>query len=727
MNVKNAAVPRLDTRVLRSSTLVSHVANRHRARACNFALNTCSVLAEPAQVASLLSAELGTYFPASLPRKTFFCGSGLEALHGAIKLARHYWKRRGGRTRVAISDPRGELRRWFDPLDRGPEDALIPGVSFHPSLGRVLEREALEGLAAVVARPGEDAPCLRAVQGTLAPLFVLDLGGVDTRRRSEILAAQSRAPDIVVWGDELSASVIPFGAFSAVAEVFLVWETLATCFLHSSTYGGNGQALSYVRDALVERAGPAGRAMAAGCEVGKGKRAGHAQFVNRARWLHDAGVGFDFDVLRAEGHELEVRHASGETARLVDCVGGIGCSLRGHNPRELGHSVLRQDGLSADYWGEVEALLGSMSGLDSAFPAVSGASAVETAMTLALLARPARRKILVFRQNFAGKTLAALTATAQESDRQPFTPLYRHTVYVDAASPHAAEELESLIFAGDVALVWTEYCHGDGLCTVPEAVVHVLARAQDECGVLVGFDEVLHGLGRSGKLLSYDGCGLAPDLVTFSKGLSDLTFPVAVTCATRSVVSAARLRDAALVDELAVRARYHMGGQIAFSSLTTLLQPEFTEKLAESSRRLGAALDAMLQARGVFSAVCGVGLHLRLVPDLECFPLSWLGPDLAVVLLSRVLLEEGVFAVDLRLLPPLELAPDAIAELVDRLRAVHRRSPRALLAAGLRLFARLAGALLADRLGQARGWRRGIPAKGARATRTFHRNSARTS
>lgn len=690
---------------------LAHVSARHRARACNFALNKGSVLAEPAQVARLLSDLLGARLRSPADRKTFFCNSALEALHGAIKLARHYWHARGGRTLIVIHDERRALGRLFDPLGRGPREALVPGVELHDTLAAAAARATAGAAAAIVVRPAQPHDGPTPIAGPDRPLVVLDLSGLDHAAQLAALDRQPAPPDVVLWGDELAGGELPFGAFTAAPEVFAVWETLATCFVHSSTFGGNGQVLGYVRDRLIERAASptAAAAAAAARAAAAGKREAIARHVNRARSFYDACVGFDFDVLAAEGHRLEVRTAAGEARTLFDGVGGIGCSLRGHNPPALRREVLERHDPARDYWAELAAALGELTGRAAVFPAVSGASAVEVAMTLALLARPRRSRVIVFRGNFAGKTLAALNGTAHEPDRLPFGPLYPHTTYLDAFAPDAPAALQRLLDRGDVALVWMEQAQGDSLAAVPDAILAMLSRARAEQGVLVGVDEVLHGLGRCGRLLSYDRRRLDPDFVTFSKGMSDLAVPVAATCVAQPVVEAARHQDAALVDELAHRYRYALGAHVAVSALAHLRGPGVLDRARDAAARLARELGDMTREPGLFASVKLLGLHLQLEPDLRRRPLRILGPDLAGAVVTRLLLEVGgVFTFDLRLLPPVDLDPAAVSELVARLRATHRVGSAAILGWGARLGARLVGYQIAARFAARRpgGWQR---------------------
>src|SRR5262249_28348076 len=120
-----------------------------------------------------------------------------------------------------------------------------------------------------------------------------------------------------------------------------------------------------------------------------------------ARMIRTAG--FDGDV-RAAGDSVIV-----DGKPIFDAVSGVACSVRGHNPPSY---VAELAALPDDCEREVADRLRELTGLPCMVPAVSGATAVENALKLALAAQFPRRHVLALKSGFGGKTLLALTGTA---------------------------------------------------------------------------------------------------------------------------------------------------------------------------------------------------------------------------------------------------------------------------------------------------------------------------
>lgn len=119
------------------------IRQRNQAGKATFLLSSQPVFAESAQAAYLLCKYINSTRNngAGEIYKTFFCNSRIEALHGAIKISRH--NARFGRSdsdgTVLVYDERGYYDALFDPLRRGPEQALVPGVFFYGGLSDLFD------------------------------------------------------------------------------------------------------------------------------------------------------------------------------------------------------------------------------------------------------------------------------------------------------------------------------------------------------------------------------------------------------------------------------------------------------------------------------------------------------------------------------------------------------------------------------------------------------------
>jgi acetylornithine/succinyldiaminopimelate/putrescine aminotransferase len=135
---------------------------------------------------------------------------------------------------------------------------------------------------------------------------------------------------------------------------------------------------------------------------------------------------------------------------------------------------------------------------------------------------------------FHGRTLATVTATAQEKYHHGYEPLPGGFKYV------AYNDLKALERAIDshTAAVLVEPIQGEGGVIVPDdGYLPGLRKLCDEAGILLVLDEIQTGMGRTGKLWAYEHSGVAPDIMTLAKALAN-GVPIGATLATESVASA---------------------------------------------------------------------------------------------------------------------------------------------------------------------------------------------
>src|SRR5262249_42430517 len=160
---------------------------------------------------------------------------------------------------------------------------------------------------------------------------------------------------------------------------------------------------------------------------------------------------------------------------IFDCVSGVACSIRGHNPPGY---VDEMDSMPEDTQcrAEVASRLQDLTGLECVLPAVSGATAVENALKIALVAQFPRRHVLALRAGFGGKTLLSLVGTANPAYKQHIDPLYADVSYIDPFAPDAKDQIEQALAQHSVALILVELIQAvGGVRRVPEHVIRFLA------------------------------------------------------------------------------------------------------------------------------------------------------------------------------------------------------------------------------------------------------------
>src|SRR5262249_8707187 len=147
--------------------------------------------------------------------------------------------------------------------------------------------------------------------------------------------------------------------------------------------------------------------------------------------------------------------------KVFDGVSGVACSVRGHNPAGYLEEIRGQGGLD-ECLAELGTRLRDLTGLDHFVPAVSGATGIESALKVALVAQYPRRHGLALQAGFGGKPLLALTGTANPAYKERIDPLYGDVLYVDPFGPDAEARIEAVLEKHSVAVVQVELIQAVG-------------------------------------------------------------------------------------------------------------------------------------------------------------------------------------------------------------------------------------------------------------------------
>src|SRR4026207_400523 len=262
-----------------------------------------------------------------------------------------------------------------------------------------------------------------------------------------------------------------------------------------------------------------------------------------ARYLMQTYTRQPLSIVRGRGtkvYDLEGRE-------YLDFVGGIAVNVLGHGHPDLVQAIQRQAAqlihTSNLYYTEPQVKLAHTlvdhSFADKVFFCNSGAEANEAAIKLARRYShdkygAGRFEIVTMKNSFHGRTFATLTATGQEKvqkDYEPLLPGFRYVAF------NKLEELERAV-TDQTAAVLLEPIQGEG--GVHAADREYLKQVRDLCSkkdVLLMFDEVQTGMGRTGTLFAYEQLGVAPDIMTLAKGLGG-GVPIGARLATAPVAHA---------------------------------------------------------------------------------------------------------------------------------------------------------------------------------------------
>lgn len=381
------------------------------------------------------------------------------------------------------------------------------------------------------------------------------------------------------------------------------------------------------------------------------------------RYLMNTYARLPISIVRGRGccvYDLEGRE-------YLDFVAGIAVNALGHCHPDVVAAIQKQAQhllhASNLYYTEPQAWLAQAlvdhSFADKVFFCNSGAEANEAAIKLARRYAhqhhgPDRSEIITMRQSFHGRTLATLTATGQEKVQAGFEPLVPGFTYVPFNDFPAVEKA----MTDRTAAVMLEPIQGEGGVHVADRMylnsLRELCRQHD---VLLMFDEIQTGMGRTGTLFAYEQLGVEPDIMTLAKGLGG-GMPIGACLATDTVAASFTPGS---------HASTFGGNPLACAAALAVLHVLLEGRVLEQSRRMGDYLAKGLldcqERLPIVKEVRGLGL-------LQGMELTIDGKPVVTDCLSRGLLINCTMERVLRFVPPLIITQREIDRLLDTLSQV---------------------------------------------------------
>ncbi|MBE0338832.1 acetylornithine transaminase [Paenibacillus sp. 23TSA30-6] len=281
--------------------------------------------------------------------------------------------------------------------------------------------------------------------------------------------------------------------------------------------------------------------------------------------------------------------------RYLDFMSGIAVTNLGHAPQAVAERLKKQ---IDELWHvsnlfhipgqeRAAALLTANSSADAVFFCNSGAEANEAAIKLARryhqkVKQTGRYEIITFTQSFHGRTLATLTATGQDKVKEGFLPL---PAGFKSVPLHDQAALEAAISENTAAIMLEMVQAEGGMYPVEPAFVDVITKLCNEHGLLLIIDEVQTGMGRTGKLFSFEHYGIEPDIFTLAKGLGS-GFSVG------AMLGKGYLREAFTAGS---HGSTFGGTPLAMAAVQATIETIIDEKLPERAAELGEYLFQSLQ------------------------------------------------------------------------------------------------------------------------------------
>ena len=354
-----------------------------------------------------------------------------------------------------------------------------------------------------------------------------------------------------------------------------------------------------------------------------------------------------------------------EGNRYLDFFPGWGCNLLGHCPPAVVEAVQEQvatlihvpNSWHIESQGQWARLLSERSFGGQAFFCNSGTEANEAAIKLARLHTPEHRyKIITFEGGFHGRTLGSTAATAQPKYHEGLGPLMAGFVYAPFGD---AEAIASLI-DDETAAILVEPVQGEGGVRIPpDGFLADLRRLADEHELLLMFDEVQTGCGRTGEWFGYQHYGVTPDVITLAKAVCG------------GIAGGAMLTTAEIAPSLrpGMHAATFGGNPIAARAGIATIETIENENLLESAKSLSeffrTRLEAMAEQLDVIAEVRVLGLMIGIELTTD-------GGPVVKACMDRGLLINCTQQTVLRFLPAMNLSQEQAAQGCDALEEVLR-------------------------------------------------------
>ncbi len=353
-----------------------------------------------------------------------------------------------------------------------------------------------------------------------------------------------------------------------------------------------------------------------------------------------------------------------EGREYLDFVGGIAVNILGHGHPDLVQAIQHQAAqlihTSNLYYTDPQVKLAQVlvdhSFADKVFFCNSGAEANEAAVKLARRYShdkygAGRFEIVTMKNSFHGRTMATLTATGQDKIQKGYEPLlpgFHHVAF------NSLEELTEAV-TDKTAAIMLEPIQGEGGVHVADR--EYLRQVRDLCtkrDVLLIFDEVQTGMGRTGTLFAYEQLGVQPDIMTLAKGLGG-GMPIGACLATDSVAQAFSPGS---------HASTFGGNPLACAAGLAVCRVLLEGQVLDQARQMGEyfakGLADCKERHRVVREVRGLGL-------LRGMELAMEGTVVVSECLARGILINGTSAHVLRFVPPLIISQPDIDRLIETL------------------------------------------------------------
>ena len=363
-----------------------------------------------------------------------------------------------------------------------------------------------------------------------------------------------------------------------------------------------------------------------------------------------------FPVNIAKGKGTRVWDTAGK--EYIDCMGGYGVALVGHcNDRVVNALKMQAEILITAHMSTYnDTRLRFMKKITSVAPpslnkiffANSGAESVEAALKFARK-YSGRHGVIAMNGAYHGKTFGALSVTYSEKYRKSFMPLLDGVKFVPYSDPSMLEE----VIDDTIGTVILEPIQGETGIIVPPA--DLLPKIREICNrrnLVLIFDEIQAGLGRTGKMWAGENWNTTPDIMCLAKGIAG-GIPMGLVLAKQEIIDAMKLGE---------HSSTFGGSPIACAAGTATIEALTDDKLIDNAAKMGVhfkeGLNRLQEKHKIVRQVRGIGMMLgvELRFDVKDVLFDGIRRGLLILYSGRNIL---------RLLPPLVMDEVTVSRVLD--------------------------------------------------------------
>lgn len=317
-----------------------------------------------------------------------------------------------------------------------------------------------------------------------------------------------------------------------------------------------------------------------------------------------------FPIVIDRGKGAKVWDIAGK--EYIDCMAGYGVALVGHcNGRVVNAIKDQMEKLMVCHMSTYNAsraiMLNKLSkivptGLDKFFFSNSGAEAVETALKFSrkFSSKPG---VISMNGSYHGKTLGALSVTSSEKYRKPFEPLLDYVKFVPYGNPRKLNDS----IDDKTGTVILEPVQGEsGIIMPPPGFIQEVREICSRNSLVLIFDEIQSGFGRTGKMWAAENWNTIPDVICIAKGIAG-GFPMGLTITRKEIIESMKVGE-----HSSTFAGNPLACAAASASIDALLLDGLIENSAETGQYFKDLLLELKEKHKIVREVRGLGLMLAL-------------------------------------------------------------------------------------------------------------------